>query len=106
MAIDGYKKLGRGAVFVVDRPSANVGVTTPSGMQDGIASMYVSLAELERRDATVHEELVPIVSRMRLYDPAEQFVVVFEIQTETGGMQGVDIVKPKRMPGGAERSSV
>lgn len=35
---------------------------------------------------------------MRLYDPDTQFVVVFEIQTKDGGMQGADIVTPKQMP--------
>lgn len=130
--MDGYEKLGRGAVFVVDRPSANIGIQTPSGVQDGIPSMYVPLEELERRDSTVHSEIgtsllpyseseplclhsvrreilitfystiflwtEPVVSRMRLYNPDTQFVVVFEIQTDSGGMQGADIVTPKRMP--------
>lgn len=55
--MEGHEKLGRGAVFVVDRPSANIGIQTSAGVQDGIPSMYVSLSELERRDATVHSEM-------------------------------------------------
>lgn len=45
------------------------------------------------------------MSRMRLYDPDTQFVVVFEIQTEDGGMQGADIVTPKRMPARPKQTS-
>lgn len=101
LAMDGYDAQGRGAVFVVDRAetAGSVGVVGADGLvQDGIASVFVSLDELQRRDSTVHEQMEPIVSRMRLYNPVTQFVVVFEIQSPTGGLQGADIVTPKAMP--------
>lgn len=99
MAMEGYRKLGRGGVFVVDRPNVNVGVGIPGQggvVDDAVTSMYVALAELEERSSSA--ELEPIMSRMRLYDPTKQFVCVFEIQTSHGGVQGADIVTPKRMP--------
>lgn len=99
MAMEGFKKLGRGGVFVVDRPNVNVGVGSvgPDGViDDAVTSMYVALAELEERSSNA--QLDPIVSRMRLYDPSKQFVCVFEIQTAHGGVQGADIVTPKNMP--------
>jgi hypothetical protein len=93
------RKLGRGAVFVnydpVPSDRGGFGVVDGSGFREteGLPSFYVSLGTLLEKngDATV---LDPIVSRIRLYDPAKQFVVVFE----TGGVQGADIVTPKQMP--------
>jgi hypothetical protein len=71
------------------------GVVDGSGFREteGLPAFYVSLGTLLEKngDAAV---LDPIVSRIRLYDPAKQFVVVFE----TGGVQGADIVTPKQMP--------
>lgn len=101
LAMDGFDAQGRGAVFVVDRPetAGSVGVVGADGLvQDGIATVFVSLDELQRRDSTVHEQMEPIVSRMRLYNPVTQFVIVFEIQSRSGGLQGADIVTPKSMP--------
>jgi hypothetical protein len=60
MAMEGYVKLGRGAVFVVDRPD--------------IASMYVSLGELERRDSTTHEEIGKEAMRLNYYSRARRIL--------------------------------
>ncbi len=94
MALDGYTKFGRGAVFVLDKPGLNVGVATANGVEEGIMSMYVSMEDVQKRSSADSMEMEPIISRMRLYDPSKQFCVVYE----TGGMQGADIVTPKRMP--------
>jgi hypothetical protein len=75
--------------------SVGFGVANASGMREteGAPAFFVSLGTLLERNPD-NSELEPIESRIRLYDPARQFVVVFE----TGGVQGADIVTPKRMP--------
>jgi hypothetical protein len=92
-------KLGRGAVFVNYDPMPSArggfGVIDGSGLREteGLPAFYVSLGTLLERNGDT-AELEPIVNRIRLYDAAKQFVVVFE----TGGVQGADIVTPKHMP--------
>lgn len=64
------------------------------GIKSSTPSVYVPLDKLLAENRGREEQLDPICSRMRDYDPDRQFVCVFE----TGGVQGADIVTPKRMP--------
>lgn len=98
-AMEGYIKLGRGAVFVVDSTS-NLGIYRQGEVRptEGVSVIYVALAALEQKGKENGEDVGPILSRMKVYDPKTQFVIVFEMQTSSGSMQGADIVTPKKMP--------
>lgn len=98
-AIEGYSKLGRGAVFVVD-DNDNMSVFRGGDFQqaDGVAVMYVAMNALEQKSKAGGDDVEPILNRMRIYDPTKQFVIVFEVQSGMGRMQGADIVTPKKMP--------
>jgi len=96
MCYDGYRRLGRGAVFA-NYSEAMDKVESDIDLAQSVPSMYVPMDKLREsasRRPSQGGDMKHITDRVARYDPEKQFVVVFECN----GVMGADIVTPNMEP--------